>query len=805
MRGRQQRPAQLHRDRLPAHRRRAVHGRRAAARVRVGPRADRPRDFYETTCTNPPGVDDQTKFVTAAGCGTFGITNSGPPNFITSDCRKPAGLNNQTAFADPRTCFADPGTAFPFLKVTCTPVQTMPPTVVDPSLDCTTFGVTYAGTPDFTVTHCDKRTYVPTVPVAACVAVNSGPPDFVVTTCGLVSTDTPVASCVLGPLPPNGVNTVTCVKPAGPTNAGPTERRQLRPAVAAGGPELVEVLCSGPNTVSSGPVDPALCSDSVGPPPNVYVTTCTTAPIGPYLVATPVAGACVTATDPTTFVTTTCSTPPGPNNMPATNSAPCTLGPSTDGNQVTTTCSVSDVTDFVPTASCTDVTQVGNGPAISCSTVTTLAEAGNCTPGAVQATSPFDTTIACHNTVTSPMADYAGTCVAGPGTGAGETITCNLKPIDVLVADSGCTAGTSAGGLLTQCDTLPSGTGHTYTMVTTKTVTTTPFSGPVPSGPDVVVTTSTAPVPVGNACYPIAQTTPSLPDFPAKPAVDIANCSAWPCQATPSPGTPGSENSLADVSQYYYKNDLRPLMADNVPKKGLGVEDDNAKHQHMTTFALALGVSGTLNFRSDYRSLSTVVGDFAAIRAGTKDWPVWPDPLLTYASPGDYNNPKSIDDYWHTAVNGRGKFFNANDATSAAQGLRDALASTDNQAGSLGLGRRNLDSAAERDRQLHLLDQVPVVDLARRRRGAVDRPELGRRSEPRSGRRAICSTSARSRTATTARSSSCAASIRSASSPGRPTSVRAARPPGRWSPTSTPARWRSSMPPTSACSASTRT
>ena len=167
-------------------------------------------------------------------------------------------------------------------------------------------------------------------------------------------------------------------------------------------------------------------------------------------------------------------------------------------------------------------------------------------------------------------------------------------------------------------------------------------------------------------------------------------------------------------------------MADNVPKKGLGVEDDNAKHQHMTTFALALGVSGTLNFRSDYRSLSTVVGDFAAIRAGTKDWPVWPDPLLTYASPGDYNNPKSIDDYWHTAVNGRGKFFNANDATSAAQGPARRVG-VDRQPAGIGIGRRNLDAAAERYRQLHLLDQVPVVDLARRRRGAADRPELGRR------------------------------------------------------------------------------
>ena len=101
--------------------------------------------------------------------------------------------------------------------------------------------------------------------------------------------------------------------------------------------------------------------------------------------------------------------------MPPTNSAPCIVGPTTDGNQVTTTCSVSDVKTYVPTATCANVAQAGAGPEITCTTVTTLDEpVASCAAGAVQPASPFDTTIACHNTVTAPMADYAGTCVAGP-------------------------------------------------------------------------------------------------------------------------------------------------------------------------------------------------------------------------------------------------------------------------------------------------------------------------------------------------------------------------------------------------------
>ena len=98
----------------------------------------------------------------------------------------------------------------------------------------------------------------------------------------------------------------------------------------------------------------------------------------------------------------------------------------------------------------------------------------------------------------------------------------------------------------------------------------------------------------------------------------------------------------------------------------------------MTTFAIALGVSGTLQYRPDYRSLSTVTGDFADIRTGAKNWPMWPDPLLDYTNSDNYNDPKSIDDYWHTAVNGRGRFFSANNPTSVVQGLGDALAKIDN-------------------------------------------------------------------------------------------------------------------------------
>jgi len=137
-------------------------------------------------------------------------------------------------------------------------------------------------------------------------------------------------------------------------------------------------------------------------------------------------------------------------------------------------------------------------------------------------------------------------------------------------------------------------------------------------------------------------------------------------------------NTLADVAEYYYRNDLRPAGSTNsagvdiskndVPQAGTGPEDDKAQHQHMTTFTLGMGLSGQLNFQSNYKSGT---GDFPALRSGTMGWPS-PNP----SNSGTSNNNDQlarIDDLWHAAVNGRGQAFSASDPTSLAVSLQTAL------------------------------------------------------------------------------------------------------------------------------------
>ncbi len=159
---------------------------------------------------------------------------------------------------------------------------------------------------------------------------------------------------------------------------------------------------------------------------------------------------------------------------------------------------------------------------------------------------------------------------------------------------------------------------------------------------------------------------------------------SWPCTLLTVTNA-GSKNSLADVAQYYYTTDLRTGTAwdsdlaatpvtknDNVPAAGTGPEDDSAPWQHMTTYTIALGVSGTVNYSKTYKDDAS--GDFADLRSGAKAWPIWPDTTLDYASNGAlYSDPRSIDDFWHTAVDGRGRYFSAGKPSDVVDGLRAVL------------------------------------------------------------------------------------------------------------------------------------
>lgn len=129
---------------------------------------------------------------------------------------------------------------------------------------------------------------------------------------------------------------------------------------------------------------------------------------------------------------------------------------------------------------------------------------------------------------------------------------------------------------------------------------------------------------------------------------------ATPASYAYSPGAPYADafsDTLADYAMDYWKRDLRPTLGNRVPTNA----SDPAFWQHMVTFTVGLGVSGTL------------APPPAAPGA-------WPDPSL--------GNPEKLDDLWHAAVNSRGDFFSASNPTEFANGLSNSLSDIQARTGS---------------------------------------------------------------------------------------------------------------------------
>ncbi|MCA0902194.1 pilus assembly protein [Microbulbifer agarilyticus] len=121
-----------------------------------------------------------------------------------------------------------------------------------------------------------------------------------------------------------------------------------------------------------------------------------------------------------------------------------------------------------------------------------------------------------------------------------------------------------------------------------------------------------------------------------------------------SPFTDGHDNTLADVAMYYWKNDLRTDLSNQVPVKDDSI--DPAFWQHMVTFGVAFGVEGSVDKTDAFNAITTG----ATI--------TWPDPAADNSA-----NSTKVDDLLHASVNGRGGFFSAADPQEFADDLSSVL------------------------------------------------------------------------------------------------------------------------------------
>ena len=108
-----------------------------------------------------------------------------------------------------------------------------------------------------------------------------------------------------------------------------------------------------------------------------------------------------------------------------------------------------------------------------------------------------------------------------------------------------------------------------------------------------------------------------------------------------SPFTDNYDDTLADVAMHFWARDLRTDLANEVPVNQDENNIDPAFWQHMVTFGVGLGVTGSVDPETAF---DAILSDDETI--------TWPEPNT---------NAGKVDDLLHAAVNGRGGFFSATD------------------------------------------------------------------------------------------------------------------------------------------------
>lgn len=124
-----------------------------------------------------------------------------------------------------------------------------------------------------------------------------------------------------------------------------------------------------------------------------------------------------------------------------------------------------------------------------------------------------------------------------------------------------------------------------------------------------------------------------------------------------SPFSDSASDTLADVAMHYWKTDLRSDLANEVPTNYL----DPAFWQHMVTFGVGLGVTGSVS----------PTAAFDAIQTGA-----------TITWPSASTNAGKLDDLLHAGVNSRGGFFSAQNPKEFADSLAATLNAIAQRSGS---------------------------------------------------------------------------------------------------------------------------
>ena len=132
------------------------------------------------------------------------------------------------------------------------------------------------------------------------------------------------------------------------------------------------------------------------------------------------------------------------------------------------------------------------------------------------------------------------------------------------------------------------------------------------------------------------------------------------------------DNTLADIAMEYYEDDLNTNLDDEVPpiETLANGNSDNNPAQHLVTYTVAFGLSGTIPLGTD----SAVCYPTSVTSSGwPSNCPNAVDLLAGWPMP-EPNEPTTIDDMLHAAWNGRGEFLSATAPQTLIDKLGEAIA-----------------------------------------------------------------------------------------------------------------------------------
>jgi type IV pilus assembly protein PilY1 len=144
--------------------------------------------------------------------------------------------------------------------------------------------------------------------------------------------------------------------------------------------------------------------------------------------------------------------------------------------------------------------------------------------------------------------------------------------------------------------------------------------------------------------------------------------------------------TISDVALYWYNGgsatgtvSLIPSIDDITKPGSVAAASGENTHLHVNTFTLGLGMEGEMDYDPNYDGKAEQGGDFANLINGVSTgcpWNnggayAWPDPKTSSTA----NTVQArVDDLWHAAINGHGKYFSASKPGEVVAGLAEAFA-----------------------------------------------------------------------------------------------------------------------------------